>query len=310
MIPVYNCAEFVRETLSSVLVQDLGVGQMQIEVVDDASTDADVAALVEELGKGRVSYFRQPTNVGSLRNFETCLNRSRGQLIHLLHGDDRVRAGFYHKLADLLARYPQAGAAFCNYYTIDSTGTRQRSQLPEMDHDGIVENWFYKIAAYQRTQYVSMVVRRSVYEEVGSFYGVTYGEDWEMWVRIARRYPVAYSPEPLAEYRAHTNSISSQKVTAYEALQDLRATIDRIGQHLPTEIRQQVSTKSIRYYVALDVKTAFNQWRDDGEGKNLTVRVKKALGVYSGSDLYPLIAMLVIKKSIQRFWRLWTPRKR
>src|ERR1051326_8157020 len=72
MIPTYNCTQYLREALASVLLQDPGAEQMQIEVVDDCSTDADVRAVVEELGKGRVGYFRQDRNVGSLRNFETC----------------------------------------------------------------------------------------------------------------------------------------------------------------------------------------------------------------------------------------------
>ena len=50
----------------------------QIEVVDDASTDADVAAVVERVGKGRVKYFRQSNNVGSLLNFKTCIDRAEG----------------------------------------------------------------------------------------------------------------------------------------------------------------------------------------------------------------------------------------
>ena len=60
-------------------------------VLCDGSTDLDVEALVMSLGKGRVKYYRQPQNVGSLRNFETCINRANGHLVHLLHGDDRVK---------------------------------------------------------------------------------------------------------------------------------------------------------------------------------------------------------------------------
>src|SRR5438270_4853541 len=78
MIPVYNCAPFLPQTLHSVLQQDLSEAEMQIEVVDDASTDADVEAIVQEIGNGRVRYFRQPQNRGSLKNFETCLNRAEG----------------------------------------------------------------------------------------------------------------------------------------------------------------------------------------------------------------------------------------
>src|ERR1700712_4267028 len=82
MIPVYNCIEFLSETLESVLKQDTGDHVMQIEVVDDCSTDGDVAALVKSIGKGRIKYFCQEYNCGSLRNFETCLNRSKGYWVH------------------------------------------------------------------------------------------------------------------------------------------------------------------------------------------------------------------------------------
>src|SRR5690349_14574480 len=94
MIPAYNCAGYLPQALESVLCQDIGKDRMQIAVMDDYSTDADLARLVQDIGGGRVEYFRQPENVGSLRNFETCLRRSRGRLVHLLHGDDKVLPGF------------------------------------------------------------------------------------------------------------------------------------------------------------------------------------------------------------------------
>ena len=53
MIPTYNCATFLRTTLESVLAQDPGPEQMQIEVVDDHSTEDDPAVVVRALGAGR-----------------------------------------------------------------------------------------------------------------------------------------------------------------------------------------------------------------------------------------------------------------
>ncbi|TAN02313.1 MAG: glycosyltransferase, partial [Chitinophagaceae bacterium] len=64
MIPAYNCAQYLTETLESVLQQDPGELKMQIEVCDDASADADIKQLVADIGKGRIAYFRQPENVG------------------------------------------------------------------------------------------------------------------------------------------------------------------------------------------------------------------------------------------------------
>ena len=69
MIPTYNCAEYLRETLASVLVQDPGAEIMQIEVIDDHSTQDNPAAIVEELGRGRVGFYQQPQNVGHIKKF-------------------------------------------------------------------------------------------------------------------------------------------------------------------------------------------------------------------------------------------------
>ena len=116
MIPTYNCSRYLIDNLHSVLQQDPGPDHMQIEVVDDFSTDSDVEALVREVGKGRVGFYRQPMNVGSLRNFETCLNRAKGHYIHLLHGDDQVRPGFYSEIEKLFTMFPAGRRGFYRIY--------------------------------------------------------------------------------------------------------------------------------------------------------------------------------------------------
>lgn len=63
MIHTYNCANYLRETLASVLTQDPGSNVMQIGVIDDHSTKDDPRAVVEELDKGRVGFYQQPQSV-------------------------------------------------------------------------------------------------------------------------------------------------------------------------------------------------------------------------------------------------------
>ncbi|MFD1874760.1 glycosyltransferase family 2 protein [Hymenobacter bucti] len=258
MIPTYNCTPFLREALRSVLAQDPGAARMQIEVVDDASTDEDVAAVVAALGAGRVQYYRQPANVGSLRNFETCLNRARGHLVHLLHGDDRVRPGFYAQVGQLLARYPAAGAAFTHYASVDEHGAVVHDFEPVQPAAGILPNWLVRLAETQYIQYACMVVRREVYEHLGSFYGTTCGEDWEMWVRIARHYPVAYSPETLAEYRGHPGSVSWKKAQQGQLLADWAQVIARIEEHLPPDQRQKVGRLARKRSAQLGIGEAYH----------------------------------------------------
>jgi len=298
MIPVYNCAAFLPETLASVLQQALPENNMQIEVIDDASTDADVKAMVQQIGKGRVKYYRQPENVGSLRNFETCLNRAQGRLVHLLHGDDRILPGYYEEISKLLERYPEVGAAFCRYNYVDGQGEKIYDQRPEIPTAGILPDWLQKIAAYQRMQYVAVTVRREVYEELGGFYGVTYGEDWEMWVRIARHYPVAYTPRILADYRKHISSISGQKFLSGQHLYDLVKVMQYIQQYLPANQRARVFKKSKKFYAAYGLRLANQLWHLNHDKASAHAQIKTALSLCKDLDLYPQVLKIYTKMLI------------
>jgi glycosyltransferase involved in cell wall biosynthesis len=260
MIPVYNCSEYLMQTLQRVLLQDLGPESMQIEVVDDGSTDADVQALVSRMGKGRVAYFRQQENVGSLWNFHTCLERSRGHLIHILHGDDLVRPGFYSGMQNLFEKHPAIGAGFCRYAYINEEGRKLFYQPLEMKHSGVLENWLPRLVERQRIQYVAMVVKREVYETLGGFYGAEYGEDWEMWVRIAAQYPIGYVPEILAEYRKHDGSISGQSFLTAKNMAELDSVMGRIKHYIPANDRAAVVKESRKFYAHYAMRVASALW--------------------------------------------------
>jgi len=246
MIPAYECAGYLRETLASVLSQDPGPEQMQIEVVDDASSDRP-EAVVEELGAGRVGFYRQPRNVGHVANFNTCLQRSRGQLVHLLHGDDCVRDGFYTAMEAVFEQAPEAGAAFCRYIAIDEAGAWTGIAKLEQRSSGVIPDWVEKIAVGQRLQTPCMVVRRDVYERLGGFdRRGGFAEDWEMWVRIASDFPVAYEPEPLALYRVHPVSRTGRFVRNGANVRDLRRVIDINREHFDPVQSEQIARAALR----------------------------------------------------------------
>lgn len=191
MIPTYNCAKYLRETLASVLAQDPGSDVMQIMVVDDHSTRDDPELVVEELGQGRVDFYRQPKNVGMTKNFQTCLELSRGYLIHQLHGDDYVKDGFYQRMERAFSKHPEIGAAFCRNFFVDESGKELRISRLEMTESGVLPSydWLKQIAAGQLIQTPLIVVRREVYEKLGGFDRrlPTTAEDWEMLDRSAAR---------------------------------------------------------------------------------------------------------------------------
>ena len=240
MIPTYNCSTYLRQTLESVLQQDPGPEKMQIEVIDDASTDADIEQLVAEVGNGRIGFFRQPENQGSLRNFETCLNRSTGEWVHILHGDDMVNKGFYDEIEQLFLAYPEAGAAYTGFWHFNEKEGRRYPNETILSERGIIDNWLSIIAKGQKLQPPAVVVKRSVYEKLGGFFGVHYGEDWEMWVRIAAHYPVAHSPKRLAQYRVHNNNISSKYFLSGQHIKDISIVIKTIQEYLPADQKKEL----------------------------------------------------------------------
>jgi glycosyltransferase involved in cell wall biosynthesis len=258
MIPVYNCIFYLAETLKAVLKQDKGLQLMQIEVVDDCSTDGDVCALVQEIGNGRITYYRQETNRGSLRNFETCINRAQGHYVHLLHGDDLVEPGYYNKIEELFTNHPEAGAAFTDFNYIDHLGDKIAIRQRDLQiRQGIIPDFLYKIARKQLIQPPAIVVKRSVYEALGGFYAVHFGEDWEMWIRIASKFPVAYSPESLASYRvAHGIGISHNSFLTGQNIKDITKVINNSQQYLPDDKKAYYKKAASAYYALFCVRIA------------------------------------------------------
>ncbi len=265
MVPVFNAGPYLGDALRSVLAQSAPTDEMQICVVDDASTDIDVRALVESIGQGRVEYFRHPRNIGSVANFNQCLELARGQWVHLLHADDRVLPGFYSAIGDLFTRYPQAGAAFSRHRHIDSEGVEQLVTEPELQGRGLIPDWLTKLAVEQRLQYASIAVRRDVYEELGGFFGVSFGEDWEMWLRIASRYPFAYTSETLADYRVHSASITGAKLRSGQNIEDLLWVVRTTASYLPIEVRTSVEKRASKAIAAEAVRSAARLWRVGGD---------------------------------------------
>lgn len=282
MIPTYNCAKYLRETLASVLAQDPGPDVMQIEVVDDHSTKDNPAAVVEELGKGRVGFYRQPENCGHIRNFQTCLERSQGTLIHLLHGDDCLRDGFYQKMQQAFEKQPEIGAAFCRHIFMDEKSHWQAISLLLQNESGVLSNFLERIVAKQHIQTPSIVVQREVYERLGGFdLRCGYLEDWEMWVRIATRYHVWYEVEPLAIYRVNPASANTgvAKRTG-KNLQDLREALKIARSYLPNYLPQTTVNKLInenRECFALYALEDAHQMLNMGDKAGGNAQIREAL---------------------------------
>jgi glycosyltransferase involved in cell wall biosynthesis len=262
MIPTYNCASYLGHTLKSVLDQAPPGDEMQIEVIDDVSGKDDPGAVVEEVGAGRVTFFRQPANVGPQANFTTCVQRATGHWVHILHGDDMVRPGFYAAMRRAAESDPAIQAAFCRVITIDEhNGWIELSEKEQADA-GVVPNLIERLAVFNQIMFPSIVVKRAAYEELGGFHpDLFHSADWDMWKRIAARFRVWYEPEPLALYRIHTLSDTSRLMRTGANIADARHAIEIARSYLPPDRVADLSRKARLYHALYAIEVARERLR-------------------------------------------------
>ncbi|MCQ3937016.1 MAG: hypothetical protein DPW18_08230 [Chloroflexi bacterium] len=200
VIPCYNQARFLGEAIESVLSQ--AYPRIEVIVVDDGSTDhtAETAARYPA-----VRYIHQENQgLGAARN--AGLRESHGEILVFLDSDDRLLPEAVERGVHYLSNAP--GSAFVSgryrYIKEDGTVLREYSQNPaETD----------PYASFLRGNYIGMhatvAYRREALEAVGGFNpSLPACEDYDLYLRIARRYPVTVHHDLIADYRLHDLNMS------------------------------------------------------------------------------------------------------
>lgn len=246
MIPTYNRTTFLERTLESVLSQDPGPEEMQIEVVDDASTLDDPESLVRRVGGGRVSFFRQSRHLATSANYNSCIERSVGEWVQILNSDDVVFTGFYKRFKTALENRNDVGAAFCRHAYVDEAEVWHGTSEPERPTPEIIPEFLDRIGVAQTVSTPSvMVVRRKVYEDLGGFRpDLPCAADWEMWIRIAARYPFWYEPAILAAWREHSQQSLATFTRLARDISDMRRCLEMSRPLFPPDRAESMSLKA------------------------------------------------------------------
>ena len=220
MIPTFNCANYLCQTLESVLSQYPGPKQMQIEVVDDCSTKDNPEEVVREVGKGRVQFHRKPKNAGAIANFNTCIERSRGELVHILHGDDWVSQGFYAAVEAAAENHPEVSAIFARSFITNADGVIS-GVSGQLDHLQAPSKNYGSMLYGNDIRTPGVVVRRTFYECHGGFCPeLVHVADWEMWLRVIRLEGAISLSDVLAYYRFFPDNDTGKLAKTAENLRD------------------------------------------------------------------------------------------
>jgi len=209
VIPTYNRAGFIVETIRSVLAQTFD--DFEVIVVDDGSTD-NTREVVESFKNHRILYIYQ-TNAGVSAARNTGIKASSGTYIAFVDSDDVLLENALELSVTVLEKSQQVAFSYGKAYLMDDKqhifGSRQQREKGSYIREGR-EEIKKAIIKGNHIPTSTIVVRRKHLEEVGHFntFFKNGSEDFDLWVRLATSHAVAYIAKPLIIYRVHASSIS------------------------------------------------------------------------------------------------------
>lgn len=212
VVPCYNQARYLDECLKSALAG--ADPASEILVVDDGSTEP-IQPVVERYSP-RVRYLRQ-ANQGAATARNTGLRAASGRYVRFLDSDDYLLPNdALRRQVALLEAGPEVGLVFGQALKVDELGRPFGTRRPRFATGDYARTGERELTELLFTNYITTstaLVRRSAIEAVGGFdpsYG-TMTEDWECWLRLARRWSFAYLDDLCVAYRVHSASASSRQ---------------------------------------------------------------------------------------------------
>ncbi len=201
-ITTYNQARFLPQAIDSVLSQTRLPDEFF--VIDDCSEDNVVSEMKKY--KDNVEFIRHKRNIGNIATYNEGIRRSKEDYILHFAGDDWLAPDIVKKETDILDKNPKVGLVYAQTYSV--ANGKQVLIYPKpagkTSYIGRKNDLELLLTQGDFVPATTAMVRKSVYKRLGLWdKNFPYSADYEMWIRVAKNYSLAYIAEPLAYYRTH-----------------------------------------------------------------------------------------------------------
>ncbi|MEH6564951.1 MAG: glycosyltransferase family A protein [Halopseudomonas sp.] len=253
VVPCYNYAAYVGDTLRSVLAQEYA--NFELVVVDDGSTDDSAQVISEVLAQEqdkslarRVEFIRQP-NAGVSAALNTGIAQARGAYIATFDADDIMPAGRLSTQMTYLLAHPEVGCLGGGAVRIDEYG----AMLPKKEKKRLVRRYDFAeaLAAALVVGGNIAVYRRDAIDQVGGYDPAIKIQDFQMTLKIAYAgFFVDILPDVVTLYRKHEGSLSKNYKAEYRYGLEVIAPYAEHPQY--ESARARLITKALRMAVVYD----------------------------------------------------------
>ena len=223
-IPTLNGSRHLAETLRGVLDQDGPA--FDLIVSDDRSTD-DTLDLARLLAGDRARVVVNSERLGLAGNWNRCVALSRTALVAVVHQDDLLRPGHLAAHVGAFGSDPSVGLVASASTVIDEKGTEipasviGRGGLGPTDRTFAAGESLRLLAAGNPLRCSAVSIRAEAHADVGGFDPTyRYVVDWEFWLRVARRWSLAWHATPTVAVRWHPSSETHRFKTGVADLEE------------------------------------------------------------------------------------------
>jgi GT2 family glycosyltransferase/tetratricopeptide (TPR) repeat protein len=205
IMPTHNRPQQLQRAVASVLAQTCQ--DFEIIVINDAGCEVE-PELAGLNAAGRITYVRHAVNRGLAAARNTGLKLARGKYIAYLDDDDRYLPDHLETLISVLETHNER-AAYTDAWRVHEQ--RQEDQYVETNRD-IPYSYDFDAARLLISNYfpvLTVMHERACLETAGMFdESLTSHEDWDLWIRISRRYPFKHIKKVTAEFTWRTDGSS------------------------------------------------------------------------------------------------------
>jgi glycosyltransferase involved in cell wall biosynthesis len=243
LLPVFNAERYLYRSLDSVLEQTYG--DYELLLCDDASTD-DSVKIVESRHDPRIRFFRNRTNRGLFKTINMLIKEARGTYIKLWSQDDIMKPQCLAEERAFHEEHPEIGFSYCLYDTIDDAGEVLKhpgaDETPEIIPPPLADQLMFYYGSIVGN-ISNVMIRKAVLDDVGLFReDMHVANDFEMWVRITKKYPIGFIRQILILLRFHEDQLSRRKVNTTVFMREDYKIIQTLLGRLPPDVRAYAKT--------------------------------------------------------------------
>lgn len=270
VLPVYNGGDYLRQSIESVLNQSLQ--EFEFLILDDCSTDSSWNYLCS-LQDNRIKSFRNSTNKGLFYNLNYLIGQTSSQLIKLWSQDDVMYPNCLETFVRFHQKHPEVGFSYSERDYIDENGRMKDRNFIDLTPTIVSSDLHARIAFHTGSitgNIANVCIPKSSFERVGLFnQNMKISADFEMWVRLAKHFPIGFISDRLIQLRVHEGQLSRQENLYVHHIQEdlqvyryLNAYVDPVtkkeGKKLMREFKLPFYyTLMVKSFLKGRIKTAF-----------------------------------------------------